>query len=175
MSKLEDILSQELNKAVRALQDNLEKYKRNATKDTSNSIRSKVTQSGNRIEGKITANKSLRIIESGRGPTKSGTKGSDVLFKALKRWIEHKAEVPNEALYAIFKNINKYGWNPQNPNHKPLPYRNAKGGTPWIITSVINDQWIAQVKSKLKSEISKEYTVTISQDITKINASSNNG
>ena len=173
MSKLEDILSQELSKAVRALQDNLAKYKRNATMDTSNSIRSTVTQSGNRTEGKITAKKSLRIIESGRGKTRAGTKGSSVFWEDLKRWIRAKG-LPDESIYPIFKSITKYGWNPQNPNSKPQPNRNSKGGTDGIITDVINDQWLAQLKSKLTQEISREYTVTISNDITKVNATSNN-
>ena len=121
MASNADILKTELDKGVRALQDNLARAGRNVTGGTSNSIKSTVTTEGSKVIGTITASQVLRLLQDGRQRTRNGTKGQSEWYEDLKRWVIARG-IPVEATYPIFKKINEQGFE----------------GTPGLIDSVLD-------------------------------------
>ena len=156
MSNVQQILTQRLDEAVKALQDNLVKNNRVATGRTKNSIKSTVVDNGNQLVGTVTASSVLNIIQSGRKATSGEPTGSSVWFDQLRQWVQARG-LPSEAVYPIFKKIHKEGWE----------------GTPDIISAIINDQWIAETNRLIAEEIAREATEKINENIRALNAANN--
>ena len=88
MAKVEEIVSQYLDRTVNELKDNLTKNNRVATGETRDSIKSSVTVSGSKVIGVITSNEALDIIRTGRKPTGGDPTGTSVWFDKLRDWVK---------------------------------------------------------------------------------------
>ena len=122
-----------------------------ATGDTVNSIRSEATDSGFKILGASW----IELTETGRGPRKSN-KESDFLAR-LEKWRKARGvETPARTLQYL---INKYGTN----LHQGKDDR-FKGTRSNVITDVINDELIAE----LRGEFFGQYAAKLRTDLKRI-------
>ena len=108
--KLESILRKGLDKAKAGIQSNLVSSGRNASGDTSKSLRVVSEITANYVKVSLLGSKVLGALEFGRSPTKNRSpKGKSVWFDSLLKWVRLRG-LPDGAVYPIFKKINKEGY-----------------------------------------------------------------
>tara|TARA_R110002153_G_scaffold231816_2_gene385032 strand:+ start:268 stop:771 length:504 start_codon:yes stop_codon:yes gene_type:complete len=149
-------ITKALELAKKSIQSNLASSGRNASGKTSKSIRITSKVESDRITGTMYGSSVLESLEFGRGKTKNA--GSTRSWeKDLRDWMRIRG-IDQSAFYPIWRSINTYGWNPQNPSKKskPIPGRNSRGGIDGLVTDPIN---------VLTESLAKELSIIIIKDI----------
>jgi hypothetical protein len=143
-----EILNPIGNSVVAQIQQNLASTGSNASGETSRSLKYTVTQEGTNTIFQITGRPYFMTVETGRGPTKSGTQSSPSLFEQIVSWMASKGV--SGSAYAIEKSIHKHG---------TKLYRS--GGRKDIVSSVINQSLYDQIAQAVLKKFVNQYIVTI--------------
>jgi hypothetical protein len=127
-----------------------DEIKKNTPKVTGKSAASvdfTVSHTANTAELQITAKKFFRVVETGRGPTKSGaSKSTPSLVDAIKEWLKAKGESDVGMAYAISKRIHKKG---------TKLYQ--QGGRKDVFSNVLNERAIDKLGRNLQDAIAEYY------------------
>lgn len=108
---------------------------RNASGKTSDSIDFAVSEDRDKVVFEVTSSRVLRILESGRGPTRNDGPGH--VKEGIRQWIRDKgirSEIPEQSLvFLITRKIHREGYK----------------GTPGLITDTINDKLIEDIQQRV--------------------------
>lgn len=111
-----------------SLRASMKQFNRNASGKTSESIQFEVVENRDGVMFQVVANKNIRALQDGRGPTVKDGPGS--LKNAIRQWIRDKgikSDLPEDTLvYLITRKIHREGY----------------AGSPGLIDNVINDPLI---------------------------------
>jgi hypothetical protein len=125
------------------LREALRTNKRNASGRTSESIDFAVSEDRDKVVFEITANKVLRVLESGRGPTVNDGPGR--VREGIKQWIKDKgikSNIPEQSLiFLITRKIHREGYK----------------GTPGLITDTINDELVREIQERVAELETNEF------------------
>ena len=144
MATIEDIIQRELDLLIVELRKNMVVKDRNATGQTSASIKSNTKKIGDSIiEGTVTANSNYQLLETGRKPSKGSPTGSSEWYDKLDDWLQARG-IPLEAKFPIFKKIHEQGFK----------------GTPNLISDPI-DKAIKRIEQRIADFYAEDFANNI--------------
>lgn len=142
-----ELLTKEGLSLVSLLQASMKQFNRNASGKTSESIQFEVIESRESVVLQVVADKTIRTLQEGRGPTVQGGNGS--LKDAIRQWIKDKgivSDIPNESLvFLITRKIHREGYK----------------GSPGLIDNVINDRLIDLIQQEVAEIAGREFVKEI--------------
>jgi hypothetical protein len=142
MTLLEYFMGQGLD-IQRSLRQEMIQAKRNASGKTMESIQFEVLETRENIIFQVEADKTLRTLQEGRGPTKND--GPGAVKNSIRQWIKDKgirSDIPEESLvYLITRKIHREGYK----------------GTPGLIDDVINDSLIDFIEQEVAELVGNEF------------------
>lgn len=101
------ILNDETNNFINIVKGNLASTGTDATKKSSNSIKSKITTTDSKITIEVTAKPFFSVVETGRKAT-PGKKPSEDMIDNIKEWVAVRGK-PDSAVWAIATSIQNKG------------------------------------------------------------------
>jgi hypothetical protein len=144
MSLKEFFIQQGLD-ITKGLQDNLRAANRNASGKTSESIDFEIFDDSDTTTFQIVANKNIRFLQDGRGPTKKG--GTGAVKNSIRQWIKDKGIKGRDGIsedtlvFLITRKIHREGYE----------------GTEGLIDDIINQDLIDFIHEGITDIIGKEF------------------
>lgn len=131
----------------RSLRQEMIQAKRNASGKTMESIQFVAYETRESTILEVVADKTLRTLQDGRGPTKND--GPGAVKNSIRQWIKDKgirSDIPEESLvYLITRKIHREGYK----------------GTPGLIDDVINDSLFDLITKEVGELVGDEFVKEI--------------
>lgn len=159
MAEVEQVLRGELELIVKDIIADYDRKKMRASGDFAKSLEVVVETSGDNVKGKILGSPYAEQLNSGRGPTKSKTKGDPTLKERIEQWIKDKGISsddlePSALAYIIARSIHMNGWKRTELN---------------LINDVITPQRIQSILNKVGASYTDIITNKIKTELSNLN------